>query len=249
MVALLVVLTILVFLTLDYFVQRSAHQERLPARSAADPAPALAVNGPRLFPDTLPAGTWLDPSHTWARPVADGSLLIGTDLLPGLLLGEVGDVELAGAGARVRRGDPIAVVGRGERTLTLRSPVDGRVAERNLELATDPTRLASEPFGSGWLLRVEPSEPAGLSMLLRGEVASLWARREVARLREMLQPAMTPVLVGATLPDGGEPLAGIAQRLDVNAWEGIERAFFLPSPVTPDRLTDRKIDPFTLGED
>jgi glycine cleavage system H protein len=249
MVALLVVLTILVFLTLDYFVQRSAQQARLPARSAAGRKGVLRGNGPRLFPDALPAGTWLDPSHTWARPIADGSLLIGTDLLPGLLLGEVGDVELAAAGASVRRGDPIAMVGQGDRTLTLRSPVDGRVTERNLDLADHPSRLASEPFGSGWLLRIDPVEPGALSLLLRGEVASLWARREIARLRELLQPAMTPATVGATLPDGGEPLAGIAQRLDQNAWEGIEKAFFLPSPATPIRMTDRKIDPFTMGED
>jgi len=249
MVALLVVLTILVFLTLDYFVQRAAHQERLPARLAAVANTAFAGNGPRLFPDTLPAGTWLDPSHTWARPEVDGSLLIGTDFLPGLLLGEVGDVELAAAGAQVRRGDPIAVVGHGDRTLTLRSPVNGRVAERNPTLATDPARLSSEPFGAGWLLRLQPADPGGLTPLLRGEVAALWARREIARLRELLQPAMTPAAVGVTLPDGGEPLAGIAQRLEVHAWEGIESAFFVPAPAAADRLTDRKIDPFTLGED
>lgn len=249
MVALLVVLTILVFLTLDYFVQRAALQERIPSEAATGRPIAVRGNGTRIFPETIPEGTWLDPSHTWARPVADGSLLIGTDLLPGLLLGNVEEIDLAAAGAPVRRGDPIAVVGRGDRTLTLRSPIDGRIAELNPDLAAHPSHVASEPFGAGWLLRVDPADPGGLSLLLRGEVASLWARREIARLRDLLQPAMTPAAVGVTLPDGGEPLAGIAPRLDTAAWERVEKAFFLPAPAASDRRTDRKIDPFTLGED
>jgi len=245
MVALLVVLTILVFLTLDYFVQRAGLPKTLPVAAGL----RTAANGPRLFPDPLPEGTRLDPSHTWARLGVDGSLLIGTDLLPTLLLGTVGEVELAAAGAQVQRGDPIAVLGGGERTLTLRSPVDGKVEALNLALAADPSRLSSEPLEGGWLLRMRPADPAGWSQLLRGEVAALWARREIARLRDLLQPAMTPATVGATLPDGGEPLVGIARRLDAAAWDGVEKAFFLPAPTAPDRLIDRKIDPFTLGED
>ena len=37
------------------------------------------------------------------------------------------------------------------------APVDGEVVAVNTDLATDPTLVNSDPYGTGWIVRIRPS--------------------------------------------------------------------------------------------
>ena len=48
--------------------------------------------------------------------------------------------------------------------VSVRSPVRGRILEANEHAVSDPSLIASDPYGAGWLIRLEVHawEPAGL---------------------------------------------------------------------------------------
>ena len=46
------------------------------------------------------------------------------------------------------------------------SPVSGKVIAANEALATKPELLNEDPYGEGWLFRVQPNPPADETMLM-----------------------------------------------------------------------------------
>lgn len=216
MVVILVVLTIVALVILDSFARHRV------ARSLVVP-----VNTPNDLIQ-MPNGIFVAPGHTWLQLDSAGSVSLGAGRLPLVVLGGADRIEVPAEGTVVQRGDPLARIRRGWREVQLRSPVDGIVTRINETALSDPHRLITDPFGESWLCRVQPRN---LGQTLRGmfvaEEAVQWMSRELRRLREFLSgrasAAVGPV---ATLPDGGLPVAGVAERLDSDDWDALLKRFF-----------------------
>jgi glycine cleavage system H protein len=229
MVALFVLLTIIALLTIDYFVQRV---ELKKARSAAEiaprvPAQASAARSPIAI-DRIPSGVFVDPGHVWVQLESSGALRVGADTIPTALLGRPDRIEVEREGTQVRRGDRIATLIRGARSLTLRAPVDGIVTRVNAEAQASPGRLQDDPFGQGWLLWLAPHDLApALRRMFVAEEATAWAREQLRKLRDfMAAGSVDAQLVGATLQDGGAPIEGLADHLDDARWRQLVDEIF-----------------------
>jgi glycine cleavage system H protein len=48
----------------------------------------------------------------------------------------------------------------------LLAPLSGTVVEANLAVQDAPEMLTRDPYGTGWLIMVEPSEPGELDLLM-----------------------------------------------------------------------------------
>ena len=214
MVALMIVALVLSALTADYFVLR-VRRWAPSERSVREPS--------RVF---------VAPGHMWLVPEAAGLVRVGADAMVGLLLGQPERIEWSGPGA-VKRGEPLAVLHARNRWLTLRSPLDGVVVERNTRL--DPAALAREPLGAGWLVRVNAQNlQASLSRAVSGESLREWSRRELDRLRSFALSAMPPGAVGATAADGGPLGPDLVSILDEKAWtEAAELMFDVGRDLSP----------------
>lgn len=105
-------------------------------------------------------------SHEWVRVEDDGSLTIGiTDHAQGAL-GDLVFVEAPEAGTELAAGDVFAVVESVKAASDVYSPVPGEVIEGNEGLADTPEVVNNDPYGEGWLMKLKPSDPAGLDDLL-----------------------------------------------------------------------------------
>jgi glycine cleavage system H protein len=230
MVVILVLLTILTFLTVDYFVERSALRRAEAAAGPRRPRAPARVQPPPALPElaAIPAGLFVGPGHVWLELERGGGVRLGTDAFAPALLGSLDQVETVPVGGEVRRGERLALLRRGERAVEVRSPVDGLVAGVNRDLACAPGRLASDPYGEGWLVRVLPRGlGVALGGLAVGEEARDWLRREASRLRDRLVAlAAGPAPALATAPDGGLPVEGVAALLDENSWRELEASVF-----------------------
>jgi hypothetical protein len=124
-------------------------------------------------------------------------------------------------------GATLATLRRGERTLTLRSPVEGVVETVNRAVMDRPVQINDQPFGDGWLCTIRPNNLSrALRRLFIAEEATVWMRRELGRLRVVVgglsRSADDPLPLQL---DGGVPIEGFAGLLDETQWNEIQRFF------------------------
>ena len=75
--------------------------------------------------------------------------------------GDVAFVEPIAPGKEVRKGDEMGEIETIKVTLNLISPVTGKVIEVNQQLEAHPELINSEPYGAGWICRIELADPEG----------------------------------------------------------------------------------------
>jgi glycine cleavage system H lipoate-binding protein len=220
-VVMLVVLTFAVFIALDYFVLRKRHV------LATDTSPATAGLSPLwATQEQVPAGVFLQPTFTWSRAAASGNVFLGVHPMLLELVGAPFGLEFREPGDQVAKGDPLVRVTRGDRQLTVRSPVDGWVMQVNRE-AKGATQWAGD--GDTWLYRLEPKRVADeVSSWFSGDGAVEWTRRQYEQLRSYLHDAVTDGHLGAVMADGGDLPAGILGDMDARVWAGLEDRFLAP---------------------
>jgi glycine cleavage system H lipoate-binding protein len=218
MVALLVAVTILALVAADYFLlkpRRAETEEDIPL-PGLEPLSAAITR--------LPAGVFLQPTFTWSRIRPDGDVLLGVHPLLFGLVGAPYDIERLPGGERVEKGAPLVRIRKGARSLTVRSPVAGRIAEVNRVIAGETEWNGHKGDGGSWLYRVVPEHVASeVPGWLIAESAAEWTRRQYERMREMLQSLAAGPELAATMADGGEIPAGILTRLDDATWTAFEQ--------------------------
>lgn len=218
MTAILVVFTVLFFVTVDLV--------RLYLQRRAGAAARQAVTVRAFAPASVPRGLFLDRSHTWVRLTESGEMRVGVDELISQALDGADRVELPEAGAEVRRGQPVATITRHGRRLVVPSPVDGTVVASNRSLARVPGMLQADPYGSGWLAAVWPVDhKEALKGFNIGEGARRWLEREIARFVDFLAMRSGLAAVPAALADGAHAAVGAALSLDEHAWDEFQHTF------------------------
>jgi glycine cleavage system H protein len=103
-------------------------------------------------------------THEWVQTV-DGGARVGITDFAQAQLGDVIFVELPEAGTRLRAGDRFGVIESVKAASDLYAPVGGTVAEVNDALADAPERVNSDPYGEGWMIRLEDVDEEGGSLL------------------------------------------------------------------------------------
>jgi glycine cleavage system H protein len=228
MVALLILLTILVLMTIDYFIQRVRARAAV-VSLAALPGGAKGLTRPAAqFRYRTPHGVFFSPNHVWLYLEESGAARIGIDDLAQSIVGRINEMATRTVGDRVRAGDAILELRHDGRRLVLRSPVDGVIETVNQELVERRDLRGIEPFSAGWIYRVRPENTARtLQHLLLGDAAKEWLDREVQRLKVILATIApkNPVL-GQTLQDGGLPAWGLIDYIDEAEWKQIQDKFF-----------------------
>jgi len=234
MVALFVVVTIAALFLFDWaFVQRWAGRGA-PAVAGPSPAgtPVPAEAGPPLTslrPGQfgLPMGLFFHRGHAWLGLLRSGQVKVGLDDFLHRLLGRVDLVALPQVGKAVARGEPLATVRLGKRTLALRSPVDGTVVAINALWGTDPARAWGDPYGEGWMVKMIPTNLARtLRELKIAEPAVWWLQEEVRRFRDFATRCIAPdPELGPRLADGGLPTEGVLQHVDDPTWTRFQAEF------------------------
>ena len=110
--------------------------------------------------------------HEWAALEGEGRVRVGITDFAQDALGDVVYVDLPEQGSDVRAGDAFGEVESTKSVSELFSPVAGRVVERNEALAESPELVNQDPYGEGWMILVEMSDPSELDDLMEAEAYS-----------------------------------------------------------------------------
>jgi glycine cleavage system H protein len=124
----------------------------------------------------FPAGLRYTKEHEWIR-VEGSQAYVGITDYAQQELGDVVYVELPEAGGALRSMKPFGVVESVKAVSDLFSPVSGAVTQVNEELFNRPELVNNDPYGQGWMLLVEISDPSQLDALLTAEQYEAYLRQ------------------------------------------------------------------------
>ncbi|HDQ40260.1 MAG TPA: glycine cleavage system protein GcvH [Desulfonatronum sp.] len=95
-------------------------------------------------------------SHEWAR-ISGQEALVGITDFAQQQLGDITFVELPAAGDSVTEGQEMGSIESVKAASELISPVSGTVLVVNTDLENAPEKINRDPYGAGWLVRVQLS--------------------------------------------------------------------------------------------
>ncbi len=114
----------------------------------------------------IPADLKYTKSHEWVRSEADGSVTVGISDHAQEALGDLVYVEAPEAGLAVAAGDACAVVESVKAASDVYAPIAGEIIQGNDALADAPETLNDDPYGEGWIFKLQPASADDLAGLL-----------------------------------------------------------------------------------
>jgi glycine cleavage system H protein len=221
MTVILVLVTFLAFIVLDYFLNRGKAVVTVPV-GARQGVPAR-VTGEMVDGFLVPEDLSYHPGHAWLARERKGVIRVGADEFAASLVGKVERIELPRPGQWVRQGQKVLSFFRDGEKTEMVSPTEGEVLEVNTEVLNNPAILRQDPYGKGWLLaiNVPDEENTSRNLVPKGLVGN-WMRDAVERLY-----ALQPALAGAVAPDGGRPAEDLLAALPDVSWKKITGEFLL----------------------
>lgn len=109
----------------------------------------------------LPGDLMFTEEHEWLRREQDGSVTVGITDHAQSALGDLVYVELPEVDQDVEAGGDMAVVESVKAASDVYAPISGVVVEVNEALSEDPEMINNDPYGDGWIVRIEPSDDGG----------------------------------------------------------------------------------------
>ncbi|MBW2148433.1 MAG: glycine cleavage system protein H [Deltaproteobacteria bacterium] len=175
----------------------------------------------------MPRNLWYHPKHFWMKQEPYGKVRIGFDDFARRLMGNITRIDMLtfnvqSPGKRASRsflkGWVIYCDGK---TVRIISPIRGRIEVINDRLGREPSIIAKDPYGDGWLCTLVPEGDANpLDKTISGMHIDRWMRDEVHRLRHCIRDHGLTVL-----HDGGEIAQDLASTISASDWRQLVKSF------------------------
>jgi len=103
--------------------------------------------------------------HEWIR-VEGNRAKLGISHFAQDALGDIVFIDLPKIGAKVTAGQQVGEVESTKTTSSIYSPVSGTIVEVNGALKDHPESVNADPYGKGWMVVLELSEPSQVDGLM-----------------------------------------------------------------------------------
>ncbi len=117
----------------------------------------------------IPGDLKYTETHEWILKNADGTLTIGITDHAQSLLGDLVFVELPDLHSAFTTGEESGVVESVKAASDIYCPVAGEIVETNEALLENPALINSDPYGDGWIFRIQPEDIHELNDLMSAD--------------------------------------------------------------------------------
>lgn len=116
-------------------------------------------------------------THEWVR--ISGALIdVGITDFAQKQLSDITYVEFPAVDAVFHAREEVAVIESIKAAADLYAPVDGSIAETNQELETSPDLVNSDPYGEGWIFRMNPNDISEVENLMEASEYEAFLAKE-----------------------------------------------------------------------
>ena len=113
----------------------------------------------------IPAELKYTADHEWIR-IEGNTATIGITDFAQSELGDIVFIEIETEGEDLEAGDIFGTVEAVKTVSDLFLPVKGKILEVNPALADEPELVNNDPYGGGWMIKLEVANPSDLDALL-----------------------------------------------------------------------------------
>ncbi|MFQ6009204.1 MAG: glycine cleavage system protein GcvH [Candidatus Zixiibacteriota bacterium] len=113
----------------------------------------------------IPVELRYSKEHEWVK-LEENIAIVGITDYAQSELGDIVFVELPSVGEEVKHMEPFGTIEAVKAVSDLYSPVTGKVIEVNGALDNDPMVINRDPYGEGWMIKVELSDSSEIDKLL-----------------------------------------------------------------------------------
>ena len=116
----------------------------------------------------IPADLRYTKDHEWVKVDTDIATIGITDFAQ-KELGDIVYVEIETEGEEVGEGEVFGTVEAVKTVTDLFMPLSGTVSEINPDLEDSPEQVNSDPYGAGWMIKIQISDQAEIDKLLSAD--------------------------------------------------------------------------------
>ncbi len=116
----------------------------------------------------LPSDIKYTKEHEWTKIEGNVATVGVTDFAQSEL-GDIAWIEMPEIGAETKKGDPFGTIEAVKTVEDLFAPLTGKIVEINEGILDSPEWVNDDPYGKGWIAKIEFSDEAELADLLSAE--------------------------------------------------------------------------------
>ncbi len=113
----------------------------------------------------LPADLRYTSDHEWIRLTGKTAVVGITEFAQGEL-GDIVFVEIETVGNHIDKGNTFGTIEAVKTVSDLFMPVSGKVTDMNERINDSPDLINKDPYGEGWLIKMEVDDPAQIDQLM-----------------------------------------------------------------------------------
>ena len=114
----------------------------------------------------VPTDLFYTKTHEWVRLDDNGQVTVGITEHAQQLLGDIVFVEAPEIDTEISQGDESGVIESVKAASDVYAPITGVISAINETLSDTPELINQDPFGDGWLFRIQPLDEADVQQLM-----------------------------------------------------------------------------------
>lgn len=176
----------------------------------------------------IPLGLFFSKNHTWTQLEKSGYAKVGIDDLLVHITGEIKVSNLKQPGDFVNKGEPIAQINQDDKSLSIKSPISGKIESLNHYLSEDPDIINDDPYDKGWLLKIKPDKWIDeTKSYYLAENALEWSKVELERLKDFVAVSAKKMAPDSmvVLQEGGEIMDKPLSNMPKEIWNDFQKEF------------------------
>ena len=169
----------------------------------------------------LPLDRMYTRGHVWVKQI--GKLLrIGIDDFARQIIGPIQVIKVPGIHMWVDKGEPIWILSGYDKTLTMFSPVEGKIVDVNPNIIGNPFLIRADAYARGWILDMEPKDlNREMKNFKYGRSVEGWLRVDSEELHHLLE-----VETHRGFPLESPLPPDLPRLVDESVWKKINHHFF-----------------------
>jgi glycine cleavage system H lipoate-binding protein len=173
----------------------------------------------------IPGGVFISKGHCWAKVKEYGTVRIGIDDFAKKIIGQIDSIELPNLGMDVKKGQILFSVQQGQRIISFKSPVSGKVSEINKFLNDEIESLNNTTYEKNWICEIDAEElDAELPDLKIGKSAVAFYQNEIEKCIKIKKKNVR----GEEMDSESKDLiyCGEMEKMDDIEWKQFSEEFF-----------------------